>query len=104
MNERVSQGLIAAPDYGQRADGTKKGTGFMGEVKNSDGSVSTEISVGVNIDGREVEIPTMVPTLDQNDLDFLRRGGDPRQNQMIMNKAVEHARQRMKQGLSPFAN
>jgi hypothetical protein len=46
-----------------RADGTKKGTGFLGPLKRPDGMTMTEYSVGVNIDGKDVEIPTLVPTL-----------------------------------------
>ena len=54
-------------DYGKRTDGTKKGPGYFGELKRPDGSVSTEISVGVGFDDGEHEIPTLVPTLPHGD-------------------------------------
>ncbi|KKN03162.1 hypothetical protein LCGC14_1110370, partial [marine sediment metagenome] len=53
-------------DYGQRADGTQKGTGFFGELQLPDGGVATEYSVGVQLKskgGKETEIPSLVPTL-----------------------------------------
>lgn len=93
----------AGPDYGfgQRADGTNKGTGFLGVLKRPDGAVSTEISIGVNLGGKEVEIPTLVPTLSQDEVNYLLGGGRP--TPAIVNKAVSFARQRIAQGKSPFA-
>lgn len=95
-------------DYGNRPDGTKKGTGFFGEIKRPDGNVMTEISVGVGLNGKEVNIPLIVPTLDKKELNYLMRN-DPKSSQFmdlmppsIMNKAVDHAAMRMKEGKSPF--
>lgn len=61
----------------------------------------TELSVGVNIDGKETLIPTIVPTLTQQEINHLKNGGQP--TKAIVDKAVAHARQRMAQGQSPFA-
>ena len=44
-------------DYGKRTDGTNKGAGYFGELKRPDGSVSTEISVGVGFDDGEAFAP-----------------------------------------------
>lgn len=95
-------------DYGNRPDGTKKGTGFFGEIKRPDGNVMTEISIGVGINGKETTIPLIVPTLDKKELNYLMRN-DPKSPQFmdkmppsIMNKAVDHAVMRMKEGKSPF--
>jgi len=97
-------------NYGERADGTAKGFGYFGELQRPDGSVSTEISIGVGIDGKEVEIPLIVPTLDKRELDWLLRN-DPQEKgyfdkmpPSILDKAYEHAVQRMKAGKSPFAS
>ncbi len=89
-----------AGPYGRRQDGTKKSKGFLGELKRPDGSISTEISVGVNFDGAEREIPTLVPTLDKKQIEYLLKGGEPTKE--IVAKAVEHARKRLKEGKSPF--
>ena len=92
---------IEAPEYGKRADGTAKGEGFLGALKRPDGGISTEISIGVNIDGKEVEIPALVPTLTKQEIDHLLADGKP--TPAIVEKAVAHARGRIEKGLSPFA-
>jgi len=89
-----------------RADGTPKGKGYLGELKRKDGRVSTEISIGVELDGKETEIPTLVPTLTKEEVNYLLN--DWREGmkipEPIVRKAVEHAKKRMKSGLSPFAD
>jgi hypothetical protein len=91
-------------NWDKRADGSSKGQGFLGLLKRPDGKVSSEISVGVQIDGKEVEIPTMVPTLAQSELDWLlTHPANSRIPDSIMTKAVAHARQRISAGKSPFA-
>lgn len=87
--------------YGARNDGTAKGDGYFGPLRGSNGTISTEISIGVEFDGEDREIPTMVPTLTRKELDFLLNGGRP--TDQIVDKAVEFARQRIEKGLSPFA-
>jgi hypothetical protein len=89
-------------NYGLRPDGTPKGGGFLGELQRPDGSVSTEISIGVNIDGKEMDIPTLVPTLTKDEINSLLSGEEP--SQQIIQKAVDHARQRLAAGKSVFAD
>jgi len=88
-------------DYGKRSNGTPKGKGYFGEIKAPWGKISTEISIGVNIDGKEIEIPSLVPTLDKSEIDYLIKGGKP--TKAIIDKAVEHAKKRTKENKSPFA-
>lgn len=95
--------------YGQRADKTQKGMGFFGELKRPDGKISTEISVGVGINGKETEIPLIVPSLSKEELDYLlntpvksKRFFDDMPPE-ILQKAVEHAKMRIDQEKSPFA-
>ncbi len=88
--------------YGKRPDGTPKGRGFLGELKRPDGKVSTEISVGVNIGGKEMDIPTLVPTLTKAEVSSLLKGDRP--SDVIVQKAVDHAKQRIAQGKSVFAD
>jgi hypothetical protein len=87
-------------NYGLRPDGTPKGSGWLGELKRPDGGVSSELSIGVGIDGKHYLIPTLVPTLEQSEIDYLLKGGRPTDS--IMNKAIEHAIERIKAGQSPF--
>jgi len=89
------------PNYGVRADGTKKGNGFLGALQRPDGDVSTELSVGVRINGKETEIPSLVPTLTKGEIDHLLKGGEP--TPQIVQKAVDFAKKRIADGKSPFA-
>ncbi len=97
-------------DYGNRIDGSKKGKGYFGEIKRPDGSVMTEVSIGVGINGKETQIPLIVPTLTKQEMDYLRRSNinSPRfMSKMppsIIDKAVDHAVGRMQEGKSPFAS
>jgi hypothetical protein len=91
-----------------RADGTQKGNGWQGPIKRPDGKVMSEISVGVNLEGKDLEIPLIVPTLTKQELDWLAKH-DPQSPDFmktlpksIGDKAVAHARERMKAGQSPF--
>lgn len=80
----------------------EKGRGYFGELKMTDGSgrSMTELSIGVNIDGKEVEIPSFVPTLNEKEINDLRAGKEPTEE--IVRKATAHARTRMDEGKSPF--
>ena len=96
-------------DYGNRQDGSPKGDGFFGKLNRPDGSVSTEISIGVGMNGKEMNIPLIVPTLTKKELNYLLSTDVEAKdffNNMppsIMDKAYEHAQTRMKSGMSPFA-
>lgn len=91
-----------------RQDGTPKGYGWLGVIPNGHGGVSTELTAGVNIDGKEMIIPTMVPGLTASELNHLLTAPeDPTMFQhplgkSALNKAVEHAKGRIKAGKSPF--
>ena len=95
----------ASPNYGNRPDGTPKGTGFLGELKRPDGKVSTEISIGVNIGGKEMDIPTLVPTLSESQKQWLLTH-DPSEKipQDIVQVAVDHAKKRLAEGKSVYAD
>lgn len=80
-----------------RADGSAKGSGFLGMLPYHDGRASSEISIGV--DGREM--PSIVPTLDAAEVNHLLMGGRPTPE--IVRKAAAHAEMRANQGQSAFA-
>ena len=93
-----------------RLDGTMKGLGFLGPLKRPDGGVSSEISVGVGFGNKEMDIPMMVPTLAKHEVDFLLntpeeklQESDENLYKSILDKAVEHARMRLKSNKSVFA-
>ena len=101
----------AGPDYGygKRADGSNKGDGYFGKLQRPDGRVSTEISVGMEIGGKETEVPLLVPTLTKKEKDYLLSRDEKKldfkspEMQPILDKAEAFARKRMRSGKSPFA-
>lgn len=89
--------------YGKREDGTDKGPGFLGPMQRPDGRVSTELSIAVNLDGKETLIPSLVPTLTPSEVQSLltmKQGEHP--SQQIVQKAAAFAQQRIARGQSPF--
>lgn len=96
-----------ATEWDKRADGSDKGTGWLGVRSRPDGSVSSELSIGVEINGEEVDIPTMVPGLTPEEMRWLMTTPLEQQAQnmpqTILRKAVAHAMHRMANGKSPFA-
>ena len=98
------------PSYGNRPDGTQKGTGYLGEIQRPDGTVMTEITAGVNIKGKEIDIPLITPKASKDDLEYLKKA-DPKSKDFytkmpkgLMDRAVDHAVGRMKTGKSVYKN
>lgn len=87
---------------GIRKDGTQKGNGFLGVRKMTDGSNRdmTEFSYGFEVDGKEIEMPTLIPTLTTDELNHLLSG--KKATPEILRKAYEHGVGRIKEGKSPF--
>jgi len=92
-----------------RSDGSKKSaTGFLGPIRNLvTGGTMTEFTTTWEDAG--IEIPTMVPTLSTEEIEYMRRmkpgQGWDRSNPMdesILRKAENHARMRIEQGRSPY--
>jgi hypothetical protein len=97
--------------WDKRADGSAKGTGWLGVLRRPDGNVSTEISAGININGKEMDVPLLVPGLTKPELDYLmKHEPDLEKNprffrdmpRSILGKAEAFAKQRIAQGKSPF--
>jgi hypothetical protein len=91
--------------YGDRPDKTKKGLGYFGELERPDGTgVMTEYSIGVPINGEEMDVPTLVPTLTPDEIRLILHMQDgedmPRS---IVHKAIDHAHQRLSEGKPIFA-
>ena len=95
--EENDQGMI-------RQDGSGKSSqGYLGQVTRDDGGIMTEYSIGVEINGVETEIPSLVPTLTKKEIETLRtlpEGSEvPKEIQI---KAADYAKKRMSEGKSPF--
>jgi murein DD-endopeptidase MepM/ murein hydrolase activator NlpD len=105
FDQIIENGRITVDAEMKRADGTTKGGGWLGEFRNKSGEVVTEYSVGVNIDGKDIEIPTLVPGMTKNEIDEVltasESGATP--SEAIIRKAVAHAEMMIAQGKSPFS-
>lgn len=84
-----------------RKDGSRKSSsGYLGPQKNKvTGQTMTEYTIGVQIDGKEVEIPSMVPGLTDEEIDAIKGGKVP---SSVAVKAKAHAEKRIAEGKSPF--
>lgn len=87
----------------KRIDGSLKGPGYLGTLSRPDGGISTELSAGVGIDGEELNIPLLVPTLTRAEVNYLLNNGDVSKMPNIMSKAVDFAMQRRSTGKPYFA-
>lgn len=95
--------------WAKRPDGSQKGNGWLGLLRRPDGGVSSEISIGVELNGKEQDIPLLVPTLSRSEVDtLLSLKVDSNFNKnlptSIKSKAVAFAQQRVADGESPFAS
>jgi len=97
--------------YGLRYNSPNyKQDGYFGplSVPNSHGMVTTEYSIGVPINGKEMEIPSVVPTLSHNEITYLlsHENGqgvqDRRIQDSINTKAIDYAKRRLNDGKSVF--
>ena len=85
-----------------RHDGSGvKGKGFLGELATPRGETATEYSIGVDINGSPMEIPSIVPTLNPQELQSVLGGNI---SDDVHRKALAHALMRINQGKSPFAS
>ena len=75
-------------------------------INNKTGETMTEVSITLDIDGKKVTMPSMVPTLTQKEINIL--ANMPIENnfknipQSIIDKAVDHYFKRLDEGKSAF--
>ena len=95
---------------GKRADGSDKSYGWQGTWKTKDGKDISELSVGVEIDGKEVDVPTLIPTTTPKERKWIvDHSGDEgafktAEGHAIIAKAADFASSRIAAGKSPFAS
>lgn len=87
--------------FGKREDGSNKGMGYFGKLNRPDGNFSTELSIGVNLSGKQMEVPLLVPTLTNDEIKSVLSGQGPTKE--MVDKAVQFAIERMKSGKSVWA-
>ena len=90
-----------------KMDGDQKQAGWRGILSDGKGGVMTEVSAGVTIDGKEVEIPLIIPESTQEDLKRIAQVANGELTDIpvdLMDKAMEFAKKRLAEGKSPFFN
>lgn len=101
------RGEVDRSRWPKRKDGTDKGDGYLGVLQRPDGGVSSEISISteLKVDGKNIDFPTLVPTLSQSQLDWLMtHGTNERVPRDIVLTAEAYARQRLAEGRSVWAD
>jgi len=122
-NEQIKQALAAANKIKQarknlipnppvkkdwiRPDGTIKDVGYYGKLKSPMGQTVTEYSIGVPVFGKDMDVPTLVPGLTEQERQFILQDADKQMPSSPMwnsieRKAIQHAKQRVMKGMSPF--
>ncbi len=81
----------------RRIDGTYKGPGWLGDV--GDEESVTEKPISVSLDGKEILIPSIVPSSTPEEIRLIKEG---KITPEITQKAVEFAKGRIAEGESPF--
>jgi hypothetical protein len=122
-NEQIKQALAAANKIKQarkdlilnppvkkdwiRPDGTMKDVGYYGKLKSPMGQTVTEYSIPATILGKEMDIPSLVPGLTEQEKQHILEDADKvkpwdKTWKSIENKAIQHATQRAMMGINPF--
>lgn len=86
--------------YGLRPNGTPKGQGWLGPLPMNDGSDKVATEISIDVDGED--IPLIVPTLTQDELDYILSGNRPTRE--MVDKAAAFAEERRRQGFSVYAD
>ena len=96
--------IVVKEPYGLREDKTPKGRGYFGPLKMTDGSgkVMTEYSITFDVDGKNILMPSIVPTLTEDEVKYLLTG--KKITPEITRKAYEWGMKRIKEGKSPFSS
>ena len=84
-----------------RPDGSMKGRGYFGPIPTPDGRTATELSIGVEMDGKNYQIPNLVPGVTREQIDAMISGGKITPAELLAAKL--HFMKRFAAGLSPYA-
>ena len=89
--------------YGKRYKSNDyKGLGYFGPLQTPSGDTLSELSLDSVINGKQVQYPSVVPTLSADELKSILN--KQQITDSIAAKALAHAKQRIAQGRSPFAD
>jgi hypothetical protein len=77
----------------------KSNQGYLGQIKDNKGYTMTEQSIDVDIDGKKVLMPLLVPGLSNEEIASVKAD---KPLDSVYDKAEAHGKQRIKEGKSPF--
>jgi hypothetical protein len=95
------ENLHPTEDWGLRNDGvTPKGPGWLGVFYTKDGQPVTEYSIGVEINGKKMDIPTLVPSLTAAEIESVVKAAETNSpvSEAVVQKAVAFARNQINKG------
>ena len=90
-----------------KMDGDQKNAGWRGVLSDGKGGVMTEVSVGTEINGKEVQIPLIVPESTKEDLKRIAAIANGELTEIpddLLDKAIAFAQKRIASGKSAFYN
>jgi len=101
--EKLQTAYAPAESWGQRGDGSTKGTGWFGAFPMAnDNSMASEIGVGVELDGKQIGVPSINPFQSKEQIQRLLQGVDASFDPDIIQNTMDWGYYRSSQGLSPF--
>ena len=99
VREVGTVGLQLDPDMIRQDLTMKSNQGFLGQIKDREGYTMTEQSFDVDIDGKNVLMPLLVPGLSKEEVASIK---DNKPLDSVYKKAQDHGMKRVRRGLSPF--
>jgi GH24 family phage-related lysozyme (muramidase) len=87
------------PDMIRQDFTMKSNQGYLGQIKDNKGYTMTEQSIDVDIDGKKVLMPLLVPGLSNEEIASIKEN---KPLDSAYEKAVAHGRQRLLKGKDPF--
>lgn len=99
VRETGAMGVQLDPDMIRQDFTMKSNQGFLGQIKDRKGYTMTEQSFDVEVDGKKVLMPLLVPGLTNEEITSIR---EDKPLDSVYKKAEAHGIKRMRKGKSPF--
>ena len=92
--------IKASGGYGARPDGSAKGAGWLGEIRDKNGDVMTELTAEADYDGKRIMYPLITPNQGFRNLSELVMGITPSEDTHRL--AFDHAMDMIRSGRSQY--
>lgn len=101
MQKKDKDPFFDDKNYGKRNDGSDKGSGWLGEIKQTNDKFATELTYDYDTPYGRFSMPLIVPTLTENEIESIRMGEQPTEE--MHKKAFKHGLNRILQWKSPYS-